>query len=155
MKKYINLNLILAILCASVGGFLASSNRDNIFALGLFLLAMALVLISQALYDMLITTINEPALYSKEWFIRKFEAIPDKKIGKGSLSNNCGLYHCGVRFGEMDYTITEEAAHLIRLFGGETDTDYPVVYDVNDNLNKKYEGATPKQRLLNKLKSLP
>lgn len=155
MKKYININLILVILCAGIGGFLAFSNRDNIFALGLVLLAMALVLISQALYDMLITTINEPALYSKEWFIRKFEAIPDDEIRRGSLNKHCALWHCGVRLGEEDYVPTEEAIALIRLFGGEHDKQYSVVFNVNDNSFNGYEGATPKQRILNKLKSLP
>ncbi len=89
--------------------------------------------------------------YTKEYFIEKFEALKSEEIGTGDLKNHCALYHCGVR----NWAPTLEANALSALFGGEYEGDYPVVYDVNDG-NGIYSnsGSTPKERILNKLKSL-
>lgn len=90
--------------------------------------------------------------FTKNYFITKFEAIPANEIGEGNLSRHCALWHCGVRLGEKAYIPTNESTALIMLFGGKYETDYAVVYIVNDG---RYEdGKTAKDRILNKLKSL-
>lgn len=100
--------------------------------------------------------------YDKEYFIKKFEAIPDNEIGQGSLMNHCALHHVGVGIVDGKQTgeyysfmnvpyITEESFALITLFGGEKPTDFNAIYAVNDD---PHWGKTPKERILNKLKSL-
>lgn len=91
--------------------------------------------------------------YTKEYFIKKFEAIPDKEIGMGELLQHCALWHCGVRLENGGYTSTEESTALIKLFGGNHPEEFNRVYGINDS--KDYSlGKTPKERILNKLKSL-
>jgi hypothetical protein len=94
--------------------------------------------------------------YTKEYFIAKFEAIPSEEIGRGSIDDKCALFHTGAAEGDLDYILTDEARALIELFGGKgkngKEYDAWVVVDVNDRLH--YLGATPKERILNKLKSL-
>jgi hypothetical protein len=93
--------------------------------------------------------------YDKEYFIKKFEAIPDNEIGALSIENHCALHHCGVEYNCGGYKKTDEALALLNLFGND-DTDEPDwsrVYDINDG-NIGCYGGTPKERILNKLKSL-
>ncbi len=92
-------------------------------------------------------------MYDKEYFIKKFEAIPEEEIGKGSLCDHCALWHCGV----VNYRkLTEEAIALNKLFIGTNNhfvnSKYGHVISINDH---RFEfGKTPKQRILNKLRSL-
>lgn len=92
--------------------------------------------------------------YTKEYFIEKFSEIPEKEIGVVALELKCSLWHCGVRREFNRYVATQEALALIKLFGGVGE-EYKAVYDVNDGWRENKElGATPKERILNKLKSL-
>ena len=98
--------------------------------------------------------------YNKEYFIKKFEAIPDTEIGESSLRNKCALYHCGVRSIDFYWVPTEESNALLRLFGANfignpKTTDWEKVFNVNDGWRaNEILGKTPKERILNKLKSL-
>lgn len=93
-------------------------------------------------------------MYTKEWFIHFFEKIDEKEIGKGSLYKKCALWHCGICRNDMTlYVPTEMSTALIKLFGGEKEDDYSYVYEINDGYDN-YPGKTPKERILNKLKSL-
>ena len=100
--------------------------------------------------------------YSKEYFIKKFEAIPEEEIGTTALSSKCALYHCGVRDFDSNgaYILTDEAKALIELFSEKGEVRKgrsmsTIVTDVNDGIGNNYPlGETAKERLLNKLKSL-
>jgi hypothetical protein len=98
-------------------------------------------------------------IYNKEYFIKKFEAIPEDKLGSGCLNNKCALWHCGVREDintDGGWKPTEEANALIKLFGGSIEENkwgWEKVYHVNDGIDSS-EGDTPKERILNKLRSL-
>lgn len=101
-------------------------------------------------------------IYDKEYFIKKFKAIPDNEIGKGGLANHCALWHCGVRETPAGfYSASPEAAALINLFrpGMDVKDDEPigqaaeVIWRVND-MASLFPGDTAKGRILNKLKSL-
>ncbi len=93
--------------------------------------------------------------YDKEYFIKKFEAIPDTEIGGGSLQDCCVLHHCGVVYDGPFYVPTEESKALVMLFGGLKENHFQVVTDVNDGIDDyRKMGETPKKRILNKLKSL-
>ncbi len=90
-------------------------------------------------------------MYTKEYFIKKFESIKSEDIGQGSLSANCALAHCGVK----NWVETEEADALADLFGAIYKGDYSVVFDVNDgNGIYRNSGETPKDKILNRLRSL-
>ncbi len=101
--------------------------------------------------------------YTKEYFIEKFNSIPDENwLEDGNLNHptkeNCGcaLFHCGVKKDAIgSYIATEEALALIELFGGNRNNSIPpyrVVYRVNDTAYEK--GLTPKQAIIEKLNSL-
>lgn len=90
--------------------------------------------------------------YTLDYFIEKFRAIPEDKIGAGHLKNCCALYHCGVTTNQSGmYVKTAEAEALMKILGDEHDMG--VVYRLNDNLNNDYKkfGDTPKKRIVNKL----
>lgn len=106
----------------------------------------------------------EKVVYDKEYFIRKFEAIPDNEIGQGTLKNHCALHHVGMGIvdgiqtgnycdSQGKYYATEETLAFIRLFGGKNASDCGHVYIINDG-NDKILQTTPKERILNKLRSL-
>jgi hypothetical protein len=90
-----------------------------------------------------------------EFFIKKFEPIPDEEIGVGVLFDHCILWHCGLR----EYrNPNAEALALLELFQGEPvelDSEghihWNAVFMVNDG---RGEGHTPKERVLNKLNAL-
>ena len=110
---------------------------------------------------------NMPELYTKEWFIEKFEAIPDHLIGQRSLPNHCALHHVGMGIvngvqtgdycdAEGNWYMTEETKAFVRLFGGREGwegNDCNLVYFVNDG-DDNVLGTTPKERILTKLRSL-
>lgn len=53
--------------------------------------------------------------YTVDYFIQKFEAIPENEIGQLSLHNKCALWHVGIT--EIGVR-TAEASALINLFCG-------------------------------------
>jgi len=107
--------------------------------------------------------------FTKEYFIEKFEAIPKENWCEGDLQiveegvcKNCALGHCKVS--KMD-DLNEEAIELSKLLkpihdelylkGNASEVPYHAcyVYQINDLADKL--GYTPKERILNALKSLP
>lgn len=105
--------------------------------------------------------------YTKEYFIEKFEAIPDELWIEIELSDDenpnchCVLGHCGVS--DLDY-LTDEANGLIKILEpvhtqinkGNSNDVWDRVTDINDGIfGCRIFGNTPKQRILNALKSLP
>lgn len=73
--------------------------------------------------------------YDIQYFIDKFEAIPEDKWAMGGLGHNgihCVLGHCGVTPNGDDYDGTDESKALCLIFGGAED-DYPGVYRINDS----------------------
>lgn len=82
--------------------------------------------------------------YTVDYFIAKFEAIPEEKWFIGDFINiynpeqKCAYGHCGCikSLGE-----TIESNMLFDLF------DNPVHY-INDGHDEKYQQSTPKQRIL-------
>ncbi len=93
---------------------------------------------------------NNPIQFTLDYFIDKFEAIPEDQIGMGQLSQHCGLWHAGTRYeneaSNQGYKYTDEAKCLMALFG---DTSF--VHHINDNQRL---GGTPKSRILDALKAL-
>lgn len=89
-------------------------------------------------------------LYTKEYFIRKFELIPDSLIGEGHLKNHCALWHCGVRSYASD--MGPEAKALADLLSQNGEGDYITVFEINDGDEEL--GKTPRIRILNALKKL-
>lgn len=95
-----------------------------------------------------------------DYFIEKFEAIPEEKwvtgIFKDKKGNCCALGHCGrdvTQFGIID---TEEASDLVALFS-KNGFSVTVVNDSSNGViynGKIIIGSTPKERILNVLKSL-
>lgn len=95
------------------------------------------------------------AEYTVDYFIEKFEAIPDEKWCTGVFEDMtgacCALGHCGYR----GYNVTDESRSLSRLFGR-----YHQVGCINDGdelgdgeIVEKY-GYTPKERILNALREI-
>lgn len=91
--------------------------------------------------------------YTKEYFIKKFEAIPEEKwcveyfTAKYDKKCHCALGHCG----ETPNHIPPMARKLRELFDKKAS-----VVSINDNKTGEYNhlGSTPKQRILNFLKQL-
>ena len=101
--------------------------------------------------------------YTLDYFIQKFEAIPEDNWSVGYIGHDgyrCALGHCGVRevkdkstLPERDkdygWLMTEEAYALADVaFGGLIDK----IWKLNDRAEDK--GTTPKSRILNHLYSL-
>lgn len=98
--------------------------------------------------------------YDIDYFINKFESIPEENWIDGALegidNKKCAFGHCGVISTDSLYKHTEESTALISLFGGEPGNNR-CVYSINDGHNltsAERFATTPKQRILNKLKSL-
>lgn len=103
--------------------------------------------------------------YDKAYFIAKFEAIPDSEIGTGSPGNCCAAYHCGLRSGQSEEEIKNNAelsalGELLmpeakRQFPGDRKfTLYGAVWRINDGYCPP-ENETPKTRILAALRDLP
>lgn len=94
--------------------------------------------------------------YSREWFIKKFDAIPDELWGMSELNcggKKCALGHCGLENYEEP---TKESLELVKLFGGSVtakEVDFNKVYIVNDDTIYKTYGDTPKERIIKFLSS--
>ena len=94
--------------------------------------------------------------FDLDYFIAKFEAIPDEKWCRGSLLNqegqSCALGHCGVGADVMsteDTNWTDEGRALQALTNER-------IWMVNDSFCSSYNeyGQTPKERVINYLKEL-
>lgn len=83
--------------------------------------------------------------YDVDYFIEKFEAIPEDKWITGNFidwkGRCCALGHCGV----VDSSFSEEASALNFIVRSAL---YTNIVDVNDGYNFKYRQPTPKQRVL-------
>lgn len=101
--------------------------------------------------------------YTKEYFIEKFEAIDEEFWTTGVLmhvtyegkTKCCAAGFCGVI---PDNKLTDECLALgkmLRYLNPDKD-EFEAVFLINDGIchNKKL-GSTPKERILNALKSLP
>lgn len=84
-------------------------------------------------------------MYTVDYFIKKFEAIPESKWCINQLINTsgqrCALGHCGgvnLKIGEIPYN--DEIGNLVI-------TLYDVV-SINNGENPEYQQPTPKQRIL-------
>lgn len=105
--------------------------------------------------------------YTVDYFIQKFEPIPDDKWTRGAIQDSitgacCVLGHCGVknvkdgselpeRDKDYGWLMTDEAYALADLiFKGSVDNLW-MLNDGNREWAKEY-GETPKERILNKLK---
>lgn len=96
--------------------------------------------------------------YNVDYFINKFEAIPDCQWTVGQLTNNQGQY-CAL--GHCSYTVknglTEESNALEKLIIAYYNTS---VVAINDNLQRYPEGnftsygSTPKERILTALRQI-
>ena len=84
--------------------------------------------------------------YDVDYFINKFEAIPEEQWCTGAFSlcdenentQHCALGHCGYGVG----TKTVEGEALISLFEPE------LLPMINDDRSIEYSQSTPKQRIL-------
>lgn len=86
--------------------------------------------------------------FTVEYFIAKFEAIPEEKWCTRFFEQQgqrCALGHCGM----TDVGSTDEAGALINLFG----TVGMSVTEINDD-HPVMKGPTPKQRVLAALRDL-
>lgn len=97
-------------------------------------------------------------IFDKNYFIKKFEAISSNEIGDQGLLSKCALWYCGIRIEHKGwrYVQTPESEALIKLFGGkvnEEESESHVVWMINDA--SFVTNTTPKERILNRLKSLP
>ncbi len=100
--------------------------------------------------------------YTKEYFIEKFEAIPEDRWITGQVERwidgiqcHCALGWTGSKETQKGgWTYTDETLALIKLFGGDiSDKDnieFKAVFQVND----RFRFGSPKEAILNKLKSL-
>lgn len=101
-------------------------------------------------------------IYDVNYFIKKFEAIPEDKWIVGSLFSGdkmCAAGHCGVRANDnFECLENKEALSLIDLLLTVTITQisdiryYSIIFKtvalVNDGDCKEYQQPTPKQRIL-------
>lgn len=82
--------------------------------------------------------------YTIQYFIEKFEAIPEERWTTGTFKDDlgrcCVLGHCGHNI----YRDTEESRYLYNILSG---SNYGAI-SINDGLHRKYSQHTPKQRVL-------
>jgi len=90
--------------------------------------------------------------YDKNYFISKFEAIPEDRWITRDLADDagrcCAFGHCGVRHVEPGPNDSEEADALAALLQHRTAL-------INDGDTEEYQQPTPKQRILAALNDLP
>ena len=85
-------------------------------------------------------------LEQARYFIKKFDAIPDRNWTTDNYQNGdayCSMGHCG----ESNNGRSEESRLFANLFFGG-----PNVININDGDSKEYQQATPKARILAALK---
>lgn len=96
-------------------------------------------------------------IYTKEYFIEKFEAIPEAYWCVGVFFDGdkcCAAGHCGMGNGK----VTAESESLCRLITnhlGKDTTEYTSsISTVNDKGDSRFQQDTPKQRVLAALRSI-
>ena len=90
--------------------------------------------------------------YDKNYFIAKFEAIPEDKWCThtyGKDGHHCALGHCG----DSIYVTTSEADSLDKLL--QYKTAFINDGELLDSIDYSNYGDTPKQRILTALRLLP
>lgn len=88
--------------------------------------------------------------YTKEYFIAKFEAIPDELWIRGNIgegTKHCAIGHCGVS-SKDNYKSTKESIGLCKLLNL---TELEIAIQINDRCDDK---KSPKERVLSALKAL-
>ena len=95
--------------------------------------------------------------YTLEYFISKFEAIPENLWTVGTFEDDkgckCAYGHCGFSDKEIISSTPESTA--LRVFDEDTRSPENSIILVNDDLtNARGFGLTPKERVVNYLKSL-
>jgi hypothetical protein len=82
--------------------------------------------------------------YDVDYFIAKFEAIPEERWCEGTYDDltgrHCALGHCGIRF-EAGKSSNPEGDALVKLTATEA-------VNINDGHDGRYEQPTPKQRII-------
>ena len=88
--------------------------------------------------------------FTVDYFIAKFEAIPEEEWCEGeyvsSDGRKCALGHCG----HSPFGLTFEREALINLFKKSG----LYASDINDGKHSKYQQPTPKQRILAALRDI-
>jgi hypothetical protein len=98
-------------------------------------------------------------IYDAQFFIDKFDAIPEEKWTTGFFELNgahCANGHCGVTDSNYKSNIKEADAlvALLRTLEITTLTDYDgfgifeITANINDGFTSEYQQETPKQRIL-------
>lgn len=99
--------------------------------------------------------------YTVDYFINKFEKIPEDKwitgmIGLNSIENSpkCALGHCGIDESFLNETKDSKALKEIFSNTSFTSSISPIrggtdcIWKINDGYIKEYQQETPKQRIL-------
>jgi hypothetical protein len=89
-------------------------------------------------------------MYTAQYFIDKFEAIPEEEWCTGAISyegKHCAYGHCGYM-----HTHTDESSALRGLF--QKLERFTFVTEVNDCKEAPYLQETPKQRILAALRDI-
>lgn len=94
--------------------------------------------------------------FDVDYFIQKFEAIPEEKwctVKYRDRGACCSLGHCGEGMDdEYGFSVTDEAEALKKMvFIGLDDADVPSINDGQDN---RFQQPTPKQRILAALRQI-
>lgn len=93
-------------------------------------------------------------IYNVDYFLKKFEAIPEDKwttgIQQNKFGQRCALGHCrplhDSKIGNEHLTL--EAKALKNLFIDSINGPELAVVMINNGNNKQYQQPTPKQRIL-------
>lgn len=109
-------------------------------------MAVPIGLLAETLLEMR----NNMENFTVDYFIKKFEAIPEEKWMVGEFKDNegrfCALGHCGQRMGMSCNEIPDESWTLRSLFAW-TMNRFSVT-NINDGKDYNYQQPTPKQRVL-------
>jgi hypothetical protein len=103
---------------------------------------------------------NANGMYTVEYFIKKFEAIPENEWCEHSFSryNNanmtvehCVLGHCGIKTTKQSNIEAQNLLMLtenkdLRFF--EITDKLPIIAQINDGIYSNFTQSTPKQRVL-------
>lgn len=104
-------------------------------------------------------------MYTIDYFINKFEAIPENKWCTNTFDNGvskCALGHCMDR-NHTNFSISqklygtiygEEFAAIVKLFEKEGENGNFTIAHINDGSYNKYKQSSPKQRILAALHDL-
>lgn len=106
-------------------------------------------------------------IYTKEYFIAKFEAIPDERWIENAFADDtmkcrCALGHCGDdgwwRGSRVFDEVDKEVSELCGLLNQSRDNPegfMSTVEAINNGLDTRYPQPTPKARILAALADLP